>query len=72
MVCMRRTAICFCAFLFFFLLSAWVMTVDAADELKSVPELPSQIDVEDESAAVQDRYGVPRKQVLLELFGRTT
>ena len=69
---MRRTAICFCAFLFFFLLSASFMTVDAADELKSVPELPSQIDVEDESAAVQDRYGVPRKQVLLELFGRPT
>ena len=69
---MRRTAICFCAFLFFFLLSASFMTVDAADELKSVPELPSQIDAEDESATVQDRYGVPRKQVLLELFGRTT
>ena len=69
---MRRTAICFCAFLFFLFLSAGVMTVDAADELKSVSELPSQIQGEDEGAAVQDRYGVPRKQVLLELFGRPT
>ena len=69
---MRKTAICFCAFLFFFSLGAGVMTVDAADELKSVSELPSQIQGEDESAAVQDRYGVPRKQVLLELFGRPT
>jgi hypothetical protein len=48
------------------------MTVDAADELKSVSEQPSQIDAEDESAVVQDRYSVPRKQVLLELFGRPT
>jgi|GEM_PF-1439432 len=69
---MRKTAIYFCAFLFFFFLSASLMTVDAADELKSVSELPSQIGVGDESAVVQDRYGVPRKQVLLELFGRPT
>ena len=69
---MQKTAICFCAFLFLFLLGACVMTVDAAEELKSVSELPSQIGVEDEGAPVQDRYGVPRKQVLLELFGRPT
>jgi hypothetical protein len=69
---MRRTLVFFSAFLFFLLMSARLMTVDAADELKSVSEQPSQIDAEDESAVVQDRYSVPRKQVLLELFGRPT
>lgn len=72
MVHMRKTAICFCAFLFFFLLTVCLTTITAAEELRSLPEQPPQIDIEDEGALVQDRYGVPRKQVVLEIFTRPT
>lgn len=72
MVRMLRAITCFCVFLFFFLLVAHVLADDAGEELKCIQGQPSDTYDEDESAATKDRYGMPRKQVLLELFGRTT
>jgi hypothetical protein len=69
---MRRAITCFCVFLFFFLLFAHVLADDAKEEFKSVSEQPSATYGEDEGAATKDKYAVPRKQVLLELFGRPT
>jgi hypothetical protein len=72
MVHMRGTVICFCAALFFLLFGALVSADDANEELKCVAEQPSGIYAEGEDMSIGDRYGVPRKQVLLELFGRPT
>jgi hypothetical protein len=72
MVHMRRTVICSCVFLFFLLLGANVLADDAKEELKCVAEQTSGIYAEGEDLSPGDKYGVPRKQVLLELFGRPT
>lgn len=72
MVHMRRAIICFCVFLFFLLLGVLVLADDAKEELKCVAEQPSGVYAEGEDISLGDKYGVPRKQVLLELFGRPT
>jgi hypothetical protein len=72
MVHMRRAIICFCAFSFLFLLSACVLADNVPGELKCLAEQPTEAYTEGEDIATVDRYSVPRKQVLLETFGRPT
>jgi hypothetical protein len=49
---------------------AWAQSVD--DRIECVPEQPALMHVQPEVGTAGKDYTVPRKQVLLELFGRPT
>ena len=63
---MRRAITCFCVFLFFFLLGAAALADQGPDEVKCLPEEHSLVNVEGDNLALERRYSVPRKQVLME------
>ncbi len=58
--------------LFLFFLSAGALAESDRDKIECLPEQPSLISPESGDFVSQDRYGIPRKQVLLEIFGRPT
>ncbi len=64
---MRRAIICFSVLLFFLVLGVSVLADEIPEGVRSLPEQPPKAYGEDEGAAAGDRYGVPRKQVLLEM-----
>jgi hypothetical protein len=64
---MRRVIICFFVLLFFFLLGASVLADEIPEGVRCLPEQPPEAYGEDEALISGDRYGVPRKQVLVEI-----
>lgn len=64
---MRREIICVSVLLLFLVLGTGVLADEIPEEVRCLPEQPPAAYDEDEGVVVKDRYGVPRKQVLLEM-----
>lgn len=58
------------ATLFLLVLNARVLADSQQDQMECLPEQPSLISPESGDLVLSDRYGIPRKQVLLEMFTR--
>jgi hypothetical protein len=58
------------AALFLLVLDAGVLADSQQDKMECLPEQPSLISPESGDLDLQDRYGIPRKQVLLEIATR--
>ncbi|UCB52452.1 MAG: hypothetical protein JSV10_10825 [Candidatus Zixiibacteriota bacterium] len=64
---MRRAIICLSVFLLFFILGTGALADEVPEGVRCLSEQPPAAFDEDEGVEVKDRYGVPRKQVLLEM-----
>jgi hypothetical protein len=64
---MRRAIICFSVFLLFLVLGVSVLADEILEGVRCLPEQSPAAYDEDEGVVVKDRYGMPRKQVLLEM-----